>query len=144
MFFPALANVYAKLSSLASTAVGLGASMIGIQDVDSKFTSTNVEGALKELGTGVNPDVSKINIVNGTYQVLVSDVVVVGDKATPFNITLPVGVVGQRFNIKNVGVGTVTLLPTGTETIDGDSSQTIYTNESVTVICYSLTKWAII
>lgn len=35
-------------SNLASTANGLGASLVGIEDVAAQFTSTNVEGALAE------------------------------------------------------------------------------------------------
>lgn len=50
VIIPALANVYAKLSSLASTAIGLGASMIGIHDLDNNFTGETVETALKEVG----------------------------------------------------------------------------------------------
>jgi hypothetical protein len=38
-----------KASDLSSTANGLGASIIGIEDADGYFTSTDVEGALKEL-----------------------------------------------------------------------------------------------
>lgn len=53
-----MSNVYAKLSSLASTAIGLGASMIGINDEDSNFTSENVEGALKEVGDKLKLGVS--------------------------------------------------------------------------------------
>lgn len=80
IIIPALASVYAKLSSLASTLVGLGASMIGINDEDSNFTSENVEGALKEVGdklklgvsgTFTTTDGKTITIVDGVVTSIV-------------------------------------------------------------------------
>ncbi|AOQ24730.1 hypothetical protein MTAT_04710 [Moorella thermoacetica] len=45
-------------SDLASTAVGKGASMVGIEDAGAKFASSTVEGALSELFDKVNTDVA--------------------------------------------------------------------------------------
>jgi hypothetical protein len=58
VIIPALANVYAKLSSLASTAIGLGASMIGIYDENENFTGDSVEEALEEIGDKLKVGVS--------------------------------------------------------------------------------------
>lgn len=44
---------YTTKTDAASTASGKGASLIGIQDTGSFYTSTTVEGALQELGSAV-------------------------------------------------------------------------------------------
>ncbi len=45
-------------SDLASTATGKGASLVGIEDADSVFTSTTVESALKELYDAIQAEMS--------------------------------------------------------------------------------------
>ena len=49
--FPALASVYAKLSTLQGTDAGQGANLIGVQDAGSKFVGDTVEEVLQEVGT---------------------------------------------------------------------------------------------
>ena len=86
----------------------------------------------------------KITTVTDTYQILVTDNVIICDKATPFTSTLPTAVIGQRFIIKNIGAGVVTLEGSGSDTIDGDLNQAIYQWEGVQAVCYAANKWAVI
>lgn len=52
-----------------------------------------------------------------------------------FNVTLPtaVGITGREYTVKNTGAGTTTLATTSSQTIDGVTTKTILTNESMTV-----------
>lgn len=88
--------------------------------------------------------VDAVVVVTNTYDVLVTDDTVVCNKTTAFTITLPVAAVGQKFTIKNIGVGVVTLEGNGSETIDGDLNQAIYQWESMQVQCYEAGKWVIL
>jgi hypothetical protein len=91
-----------------------------------------------------NGIIGKITTVTDTYTVLVSDETVICNKATAFTVTLPTAVVGQRFNFKNIGAGTVTLEGAGSDTIDGDLNQSIYQWEGVQVICIAANTWSVI
>lgn len=50
----AIKNDRSSLASMSSQEVNKGASLIGLNDIDSLFTATNVEGALKEVFTFAN------------------------------------------------------------------------------------------
>jgi hypothetical protein len=88
--------------------------------------------------------IEKITTATDTYTVLSTDETVICNKATAFTVTLPTAVVGQRFNFKNIGAGTVTLEGDGTDTIDGDLNQAIYQWEGVQVRCYASNKWSVL
>lgn len=49
--FASLTDLQAKMTLLASTATGEGASLIGIEDTGAYFTGTTVEAALQEIGS---------------------------------------------------------------------------------------------
>lgn len=57
-------------TDLASTANGLGASLVGLEDADAQITATTVEGALAELAgifaAGLTPAITKLQIATGT------------------------------------------------------------------------------
>ena len=65
--------------------------------------------------------------------------------ANSFEVTLPTAVGNQNrtYQIKNSGDGTITLLPHGAETIDGEDSQVIYPAECLTVISNN-SNWYVI
>lgn len=89
-------------------------------------------------------NVGKITTVTDTYSVLTTDETVICNKATAFTVTLPVAVVGQRFDIKNIGEGTVTIDGNSTDLIDDVLTQDIEQWESVTLQCYAANKWCIL
>jgi hypothetical protein len=86
-----------------------------------------------------------ITTVTDTYTVLYTDQTVICDKATAFTVTMPTAVVGQKFAIKNIGVGTVTISGAGgTDTIDGSTTATIIQWDAVQLQCYAANKWGTI
>ena len=70
----------------------------------------------------------------GTYGITDGDYTI-DCTANTFNVTLPtaVGKTGRIFNIKNSGTGTITVLTTSSQTIDGASSFTLIPQLSITV-----------
>lgn len=92
--------------------------------------------------TGVAP--RAIKAVIDDYTILGTDGDIVCQKATQLNLTLPPGVAGDLRNIKNVGEGPVVITGSGSVTIDGQSSQTLYTGESAQLECYSTFTWFIV
>ena len=92
----------------------------------------------------LNGRFSHVVTVTDTYAVLVTDDTVVCNKATAFTVTLPAAVVRQRFHIKNINTGTVTLEGDSAETIDGAANQAVVQWESITVQCYEAGKWVIL
>ena len=101
--------------------------------VDNTGTITNTGGII-----------TKVTVVTDTYQILVTDYAVVGNKVTDFTITLPTAVVGQIFNIKNINTGIVTLEGSGSDTIDGELNQAINQWENITVQCSANNYWIIL
>ena len=85
-----------------------------------------------------------ITYVYDTYLVLNSDKHVLCERATPFTVTLPVGIVGKTFMISNVGLGTVTIDGDGVETINNLETQSIGQWESMTIQCYAAGKFIIV
>lgn len=87
---------------------------------------------------------TNVTVVTNTYDVLTTDYTVICNKATAFTVTLPVAVVGQMFNIVNIGAGDVTIEGNGADTINGELNQTISTDDAMTVQCYVANKWIIL
>lgn len=70
---------YTKITDLASTANGKGASSVGVEDAAGNFTSTTVEGVLAELyaaaGSGAAADVTYDNATSGLTATNVQDAI---------------------------------------------------------------------
>jgi hypothetical protein len=101
---------------------------------------TYPDGGLKTSGGRI----AKIKTVTDTYNVLSDDYTVICNKSTSFTVTLPVAVIGQIFNIKNINIGEITLDANSTDTIDGDLTITLLQWDSVTIQCYEANKWIIL
>ena len=84
-----------------------------------------------------------VRTVVDTATIAVTDETIICNKTTAFTVTLPVGVVGQKFTIKNIGVGTVTIEGDGADTIDGSLNQSLIQWETFTVQCYVANKWGV-
>ena len=98
-----------------------------------------IAGTLKTSGGRI----LNVTTVTDTYQILISDDVVICDKATAFTATLPVGAVGARHYVKNIGVGTVTV-DGGGDTIDGEATQDIDQWECMALVCHAANEWSVI
>jgi hypothetical protein len=88
--------------------------------------------------------ISKVTTVTDTYTVLASDDTVICNKATAFTVTLPTATVGQRFNIKNIGAGTVTVDGASTDTIDGVLTFALAQWEGMQIQCRLANTWIIL
>ncbi len=82
--------------------------------------------------------------ITATYTVKPLDDVVDCLSGT-FTVTLPpvVGIEGKYYDIKNNGVGVITLEGDGSETIDGQPNQTLGTKDSLQVLANG-TEWIIL
>ena len=58
----------------------------------------------------------------------------IGVTANPTVVTLPLGVAGKVYIIKNEGTGTTTVTGTGTDKIDGSTTKALSANASISVI----------
>ena len=94
-------------------------------------------------GAYVSP-ISKTTTVADTYQVLLTDELIVCNKTTPFTVTLPQAVVGKNLTIKNINTGTVTVDGDGSDTIDGATTALIYQWESMQLQCSADNTWVIL
>jgi len=89
--------------------------------------------------------IGNVIVVDDTYVVSSTDYTVVCNKVTDFTVTLPVGVIGQIFTIKNINIGIVTVdTNLGGDTIDGEAIQTLNQWDAMKVQCYDDNKWVII
>lgn len=72
--------------------------------------------------------------VSGNYSVGANDYFVLCT-ANSFNVTLPTAVGRQNkiYQVKNSGFGTITILTTGGQTIDGQTSQQLIQSECLTL-----------
>jgi hypothetical protein len=128
----------------------------GVADTDTvlNFTGTTNSGVLTwmededqfKFSDRIQTDggiIGKITTVTDTYIILVSDETIICNKTTDFTVTLPTGVIGQRFNIKNINTGLVTVSLAG-DMIDGETSQTLNQWDCMQVQCYAANKWGVI
>jgi hypothetical protein len=89
------------------------------------------EGILQTVGTAVN------------YAALATDEYI-GVTANPTTVTLPTGVVGKTYIIKNEGAGgTTTVTGTGGQQLDGSASKNLSNNASISVV-FRAGAWRII
>ncbi len=87
--------------------------------------------SLKSIGDANLP----ITLVSATYTALDTDYIINATSGT-FNITLPttVGITNKLYIIKNSGTGVVTIVTTGSQTIDGSSASINLTqNTSISI-----------
>lgn len=103
--------------------VPLDASVSGTNTGDQDLAAVTAVGAttttavtLAALSLGYVAKVADYGLGNSDYTVECT--------ANSFNITLPtaVGITGRIYNIKDTGVGVITILTTGGETVDGQAS----------------------
>lgn len=81
--------------------------------------------------------------VSATTTVTVTDFLVDCTSGT-FTVNLPtaVGIQGQEFEVKNSGTGTITVDPSGAETIDGASTKTLAQYDAVRIMSTG-TNWIV-
>ena len=91
--------------------------------------------------------IGTITTVTNTYTVLTTDEIIICNKSTAFNVTLPEAVIGQSFTISNIGAGVVTVIAkTGgtADLINGETTQALNQWDSMTIRSYAANRWDII
>lgn len=80
-----------------------------------------------------------------SYTAAATDDVIIANKATAMTITLPAATGGGKvYWIKSIGAGAVTVDANASETIDGETTQTIGQWESICINDYAAGAWVII
>lgn len=108
---------------------------------DNNFTGNNTfSGVTTFNGTKLN-----VRTATDSTTIAVTDDILICNKATPMTVTL-IAATGteQRFYIKNVGVGEVTVARAGSDTIDGETSQSILQWECIELVDRYPANWSII
>jgi len=85
-----------------------------------------------------------VRTITDTGNILVTDDQIVCNKATAIIVTLPVGVVGQTFDIYGLGAGDVTLACQGGDNINGQATQTIHQRDCITARFIDSNTWIIV
>ena len=133
-----LFNATPVIQAVATTDLGVVLSDVGARAAGTAYPITT-SGTITLTGAMIG----KITTVTNTYTVLSNDQTVIGNKVTDFTITLPTAVVGQKFDIKNINTGIITIDGAGSDTIDGELTQIINQWENITIQCISANTWII-
>ena len=155
-------NVYSNglqtITSVTPSAnVGISLSNVVTGGPAASFQINNTGVLSVAAGTGIVVSANTGNIVisatgstiintkgvSTNYTILPTDDYV-GATTGSITLTLPAGVTGQSYIIKNEGgSGAISVVPTGTDTIDGAASKSLNSNASITVV-YRAGAWRII
>lgn len=87
----------------------------------------------------------RVAVKTDTYTATAGDDVIVCNKGTAMTVNLPAATgSGKRLTVKNVNVGTVTVDGSGSETIDGATTQSLSQWQRVQLLDYASGAWVIL
>lgn len=109
---------------------------LGVVQVGSGLAITPL-GVL--TATGSFSGLYSVKLVESNYTATSTDFYI-GAKEKDITITLPLGVLGKIYTIKNQANGNIAIKPTVPQKIDGSSSQSLSTGKSIIVI-FNGTQW---
>lgn len=123
-------NSYLDPTTLGSGATGPGKYLRG-------------DGVWTDFPTGIFTDV--IQEVYTDYTILNTDDVIICNSPIDFNLYLPtaIGIDGKCITINNINNGIANLIPFGTQTMQGDSNQIVYIDETF-ILMSNGSNWLII
>lgn len=148
-------SVITNVSPVAGNGISL--SSVTTTGPNAAFTITNTGVLRLTSGTGISLSSNTGNIIisatsasiintfgaNGSYTATANDEYI-GVTNTPATITLPTGVTGTTYIIKNENAGgTVTVQGTGGQKLDDSNTKTLNNNASLTVV-FRAGQWRII
>jgi hypothetical protein len=112
---------------------------LGVVQVGSGLAITPL-GVLSASGSG--PNLVSVKIANANYTALATDYYI-GANTSSITITLPLGVTGKIYIVKNQVNGNITLATTGGQQIDNSNTKTLGSNKCM-VVLFNGTRWSII
>jgi hypothetical protein len=110
---------------------------LGVIQVGSGLSITP-EGVLSAIGSGL----VQVKITNANYTALASDYYI-GANTNGITITLPAGITGKIYIVKNQVNGNITLTGTGGQQIDSSNTKTLGSSKCI-VVLFNGTRWSII
>jgi len=110
---------------------------LGVVQVGSGLSVTPL-GVLSVETTGL----VQVKITNANYTALASDYYI-GANSNGITITLPTGVIGKIYVVKNQVHGSITLTGTGGQQIDNQNNKNLGSNDCV-IVLFNGTRWSII
>lgn len=116
------------------------ANCLGVVQVGSGLSITP-EGVLSVANSGGNNFVT-VTLTGVNYTVTATDSYV-GATNSNITITLPMGLLGRVYYVKNQGPGNIKVQGTGGQTIDGSAFQTLGSNGGFTVV-FDGSRWNIL
>lgn len=117
--------------------VGTDATYVNILDTAGYYTATNAETAFAEIANNVLSGKSRITTVTGTTTLTDAQFgVVICNSASAMTLNLPTANGNANFGyaITNIGAGTVTIDPNGTEKIHNELTFDLYQDETDVII----------
>ena len=132
-----MANIYPQVIVFDPTNVG----QVPMLGNSQTFTGTNTfSGVVTLNGLKLN-----VRTVTDSTTIATTDDILVCNKATAMTVTL-IAATGteQRFYIKNIGAGDVTVARAGSDTIDGETSQTVSQYACLEIVDSSTGVWSIL
>lgn len=87
----------------------------------------------------------RLNIQTATYTALATDDLIICNKSSAMTINLPAASgSGKKLVIKNINTGTVTVDGNSSDTIDGETTQSLYQWEGIQLIDYAANVWVVV
>jgi hypothetical protein len=108
-------------------------SVVGDVNVTGVVTATSFFGKVRE----------NLVSVNTNYSVQLSDSVILSTETSIITMPSAVGLLGDKYYIKNAGVGTVTIKPSGSELIDDYTEMILSEKNSSLTLISNNSKWLI-
>ena len=107
--------------------------------------NTTLSGLTVSGTTTLNGTKQNVRTETDSTTIATSDEVLVCNKGTAMTVTL-IAATGteQRFYIKNIGAGVVTVARAGSDTIDGETSQTVSQYDCLELIDRAAGVWGIL
>jgi hypothetical protein len=124
---------------------GTNAGRYRVLDFSNGSTTNNGDGSISVTTGCVGHILTGITNQTGTFTVLATDAQEICNSASAIICNLPAATGTNRvLGIKNIGAGTVTITPNGSDTIDGNSTQYLMQYESMSLLDYAVGVWLIL
>jgi hypothetical protein len=113
---------------------------LGVVQIGSGLSITT--GGILSTNSGGSSTIYPVKLTNVNYTATADDYYI-GATGAAITITLPRGILGKSYSIKNQDNGIITVKATSPEKINNISSQSLATNKAIIVI-FNGTQWEII